>query len=122
VLGWAIVSAIPGLSETLPAIRHHHERWDGRGYPDQLAGRDIPVLGRLMAVADAFSAMTTDRPYRKGMSVTEAIKRLRDGMGTQFDPEMAQAFLRALEYREREQRRSDLALAGAGQRPTSWVG
>ncbi len=96
VLGWLIVSAIPSLAETLPAIRHHHERWDGRGYPDGLAGEAIPLLGRLMAVADAFSAMTTDRPYRKGMAVTEAVRRLRECMGTQFDPDMAQAFLRAL--------------------------
>jgi HD-GYP domain-containing protein (c-di-GMP phosphodiesterase class II) len=96
VLGWLIVSAIPSLSETLPAIRHHHERWDGRGYPDKLAGEDIPMLGRLMAVADAFSAMTTDRPYRKGMSVSEATSRLREGVGTQFDPAMVVAFVRAL--------------------------
>ena len=66
VLGYLIVSAIPSLAETLPGIRHHHERWDGRGYPDQLAGENIPLLGRLMAVPDAFSAITTDRPYRKG--------------------------------------------------------
>jgi diguanylate cyclase (GGDEF)-like protein len=100
VLGYLIVSAIPSLAETLPAIRHHHERWDGRGYPDQLAGEDIPLLGRLMAVPDAFSAMTTDRPYRKGMPVSEALKRLREGSGTQFDPTMVMAFVRALEAAE----------------------
>jgi HD-GYP domain-containing protein (c-di-GMP phosphodiesterase class II) len=75
-----------------------------------------------MAVADAFSAMTTDRPYRKGLDFGEAVKRLRDGMGTQFDPEMAQAFLRALEHREREQGRSELAMTAAGPRPPTWVG
>src|SRR5947209_7807186 len=96
VLGYLIVSAIPSLAETLPAIRHHHERWDGRGYPDKLAGEDIPLLGRLMAVPDAFSAMTTDRPYRKGLSTQEAIGRLREGVGTQFDRAMVVAFVRAL--------------------------
>jgi diguanylate cyclase (GGDEF)-like protein len=96
VLGWLIVSAIPSLSETLPAIRHHHERWDGRGYPDQLVGEQIPLLGRLMAVPDAFSAMTTDRPYRKGMDVSEAVSRLRQGSGSQFDPAIVAAFIRAL--------------------------
>jgi diguanylate cyclase (GGDEF)-like protein len=115
VLGWLIVSAIPSLSETLPAIKHHHERWDGRGYPDGLAGEDIPELGRLMAVADAFSAMTTDRPYRKGMPVQEAVKRLRDGMGTQFDPDMAQAFVRAL-------RENGDLMADAEAREPAWVG
>jgi len=96
VLGWLIVSAIPNLSETLPAIRHHHERYDGRGYPDGLAGEEIPLLGRLMAVADAFSAMTTDRPYRKGMAHVDAVTELRRGRGTQWDPEYIDAFLRAL--------------------------
>jgi diguanylate cyclase (GGDEF)-like protein len=96
VYGWLIVSAIPSLSETLPAIRHHHERYDGRGYPDGLAGEEIPLLGRLMAVADAYSAMTTDRPYRKGMPPLDAIEQLREGCGTQFDPHMVEAFLHAL--------------------------
>jgi diguanylate cyclase (GGDEF)-like protein len=96
VYGWLIVSAIPSLSETLPAIRHHHERYDGRGYPDALAGEDIPLLGRLMAVADAYSAMTTDRPYRKGMPPSQAVDQLRKGAGTQFDPVMVEAFLIAL--------------------------
>jgi HD-GYP domain-containing protein (c-di-GMP phosphodiesterase class II) len=96
VLGWLIVSAIPSLSETLPAIRHHHERYDGRGYPDALSGEEIPLLGRLMAVADAFSAMTTDRPYRKGMACEDAIAELRRGRGSQWDPELVDAFLRAL--------------------------
>jgi diguanylate cyclase (GGDEF)-like protein len=101
VYGWLIVSAIPALSETLPAIRHHHERYDGRGYPDALAGEDIPLLGRLMAVADAYSAMTTDRPYRKGMPPSQAVDQLRKGVGTQFDPAMVEAFLIALVNRAR---------------------
>jgi diguanylate cyclase (GGDEF)-like protein len=121
VLGFLIVSAIPSLAETLPGIRHHHERWDGRGYPDQLAGEEIPLLGRLMAVPDAFSAMTTDRPYRKGLPVSEAIKRLREGVGTQFDPAMVVAFVRALDA---EGRGHDAGAghAGTAARPTVWVG
>jgi HD-GYP domain-containing protein (c-di-GMP phosphodiesterase class II) len=125
VLGWLIVSAIPSLAETLPGIRHHHERWDGRGYPDQLAGEDIPLLGRLMAVPDAFSAMTTDRPYRKGLSTPEAIGRLREGAGTQFDPAMVVAFIRALGS-EGEGRGEQGELvgtaAGTASRQTTWVG
>src|SRR4029079_7646144 len=114
VLGAVLVAAVPDMSETLPGIRYHHERSDGKGYPAGLAGKDIPVMGRLMAVADAFSAMTTDRPYRKGMSVTEAVKRLREGMGTQFDPSMAQAFLRSLEARGALTGDREMILAGAG--------
>jgi HD-GYP domain-containing protein (c-di-GMP phosphodiesterase class II) len=82
-------------------VRHHHERYDGRGYPDRLAGEDIPLLGRLMAVADAFSAMTTDRPYRKGMGLAEAVDQLHKGSGTQFDPAMVDAFVKALHQRSR---------------------
>ena len=121
VFGYYIVSAIPSLSETLPAIRHHHERWDGRGYPDQLAGEDIPLLGRLMAVPDAFSAMTTDRPYRKGLSVSEAVKRLREGVGTQFDPTMVVAFIRALDVEEAG-RSAVAGRSGAAARQPVWVG
>jgi diguanylate cyclase (GGDEF)-like protein len=121
VLGYLIVSAIPSLAETLPGIRHHHERWDGRGYPDQLAGENIPLLGRLMAVPDAFSAMTTDRPYRKGLPVSEAIKRLREGVGTQFDPAMVVAFVRALDLEGRGHDEG-AGLSGGAARPTVWVG
>jgi diguanylate cyclase (GGDEF)-like protein len=119
VFGFLMVSAIPSLAETLPAIRHHHERWDGRGYPDGLKQEEIPVIGRLMAVADAFSAMTTDRPYRKGMSVSEAVRRLREGTGTQFDPEMVQAFLLALSRHSGESGTAEPRPVAAA---TSWVG
>ena len=95
VMGAAIVAAVPGLEWTLPAVRHHHERWDGRGYPDGLTGEDTPLEARIMAVADAFSAMTTDRPYRKGMSPEEARAVLEVGAGTQWDPRCVQAFLTA---------------------------
>ena len=93
-LGAAIVGGVPGFRATLPAIRHHHERWDGKGYPDRLAGTKIPLAGRIMAVADAYSALTTDRPYRKGMPVERALAILHDGAGTQWDPACVRAFLR----------------------------
>ena len=94
-MGAVIVSAVPGFEDTLDAVRHHHERWDGRGYPFGLAGDDIPFLARLLAVADAYSAMTLDRPYRKGMSAARALSVLEAGAGDQWDPECVHAFLRA---------------------------
>jgi len=98
-LGELIVGGIPGMESILDAVRSHHERWDGGGYPDQLRGEQIPFMGRLLAVADAFSAMTTDRPYRKGMDFSVALEEIRANIGTQFDPTMAQAFIAACEKR-----------------------
>ncbi len=92
-MGANIVSAVPGFEEALDAIRHHHERWDGGGYPFGLVGKETPLTARLMAVADAYSAMTTDRPYRKGMPPQKARQILEEGMGTQWDPECVRAFL-----------------------------
>jgi diguanylate cyclase (GGDEF)-like protein/PAS domain S-box-containing protein len=92
MMGAIIVSAVPGLEATLDAVRHHHERWDGDGYPWGLRGEEIPVIARLMAVADAFSAMTTDRPYRKAMASQAALDILQEGAGTQWDPECVAAF------------------------------
>ena len=95
IMGAVIVGAVAGLEETLDAIRHHHERWDGGGYPDGLAGTDIPFLARLMAVADAYSALTTDRPYRKGMEAECALHILAHGAGEQWDKNCVEAFLTA---------------------------
>jgi diguanylate cyclase (GGDEF)-like protein/PAS domain S-box-containing protein len=94
-MGAVIVGAVPGLEETLNAVQHHHERWDGHGYPFGLKEEQTPLIARLMAVADAFSAMTTQRPYRQGMSHDKALKILEQGAGTQWDPECVDAFLRA---------------------------
>ena len=91
--GALIVGAIPSLQHILPAVRHHHERWDGRGYPDALAGEDIPLIARIMAVADAVSAMTTDRPYRNGMEWPQVFDNIEKGLGTQFDPEIGRVFV-----------------------------
>lgn len=74
------------FSECAKYVRGHHERFDGAGYPDRLAGEDIPPGARIIAVADAFDAMTTTRPYRKGLPIAEAYRRLAEGAGTQWDP------------------------------------
>ena len=95
LMGSVIVGAVPGFEETLDAVRHHHERWDGEGYPFGLSGEETPLIARLMAVADAYSAMTTDRPYRKGMESAQARQILREGAGTQWDTNCVEAFLRA---------------------------
>ncbi len=102
-LGALIVGAIPGMEEIVDAVRSHHERWDGGGYPDGTEGKATPMIGRLMAVADAFSAITTDRPYRRGADFGTALAEIRANIGTQFDPVMAHAFLRAAERRRPSQ-------------------
>lgn len=96
VLGEAILRQIqPGdaMAPLLPGVRSHHERYDGRGYPDGLAGLDIPLFGRILAVADAFDAMTSDRPYRAGMALSRARTILEEGSGTQWDPLFVEAFV-----------------------------
>ena len=93
VLGERIIAPIDRLQEVRVVVRHCHERWDGRGYPDGLAGENIPLESRIIFVCDAFHAMTTDRPYRKRLGVDEACRRLREGAGTQFDPAVVDVFL-----------------------------
>ena len=95
MMGAVIVGAVPGLEGILDAVRHHHERWDGAGYPFGLIGEETPLTARLMSVADAYSAMTTDRPYRKGMGQAKARAILEAGAGTQWDPACVRAFLDA---------------------------
>lgn len=92
-MGAIIVNAVPAFKEIIPGVRNHHERWDGKGYPDALAGENTPQIARILAVADAYSAMTTDRPYRKGMTSDIAISILQEGSGTQWDPECVEAFI-----------------------------
>jgi HD-GYP domain-containing protein (c-di-GMP phosphodiesterase class II) len=77
-------------------VRAHHERWDGRGYPDGLSGEDVPYEARILTICDAYDAMTSDRPYREGLSVTEAVEELRACAGTQFDPRLVEPFLEGL--------------------------
>ena len=85
------------LQRIVPWVYHHQERWDGTGYPDGLKGDAIPLAARIIAVVDAFNAMTTDRPYRKARSVTEARAEIERNAGTQFDPQLAEAFLRLMD-------------------------
>ena len=96
-LGDAIVRDVPSVDLVRGGIRHHHERWDGKGYLDNLEGEEIPIIGRILAVADAFSAMTTTRPYRKALSVEEALKRLTDAAGTQLQEELVVEFVTGVE-------------------------
>ncbi len=90
--GEEILSKIPQLKDIIPGVKHHHERFDGRGYPDGLLGENIDITARIIAVADSFDAMTTDRPYRKGFAFEEAFEELRRNAGTQFDPDIIEAF------------------------------
>jgi diguanylate cyclase (GGDEF)-like protein len=92
-LGEKIVSQIPELVDTLPGIRHHHERFDGRGYPDRLVGAEISDMARILAIADTFDAMTSNRPYRNGLPEHVALEEIEKNAGTQFDPEFAIRFV-----------------------------
>jgi diguanylate cyclase (GGDEF)-like protein len=96
-LGHLIVRDMAHLGDVRAGIRHHHERWDGRGYLDGLSGTEIPLVARILAVADAFSAMTTSRPYRKALPVEEALRRLTDAADSQLDPHLAVTFVQAME-------------------------
>jgi len=93
--GSEILSHIKQLQDIIPGVRGHHEKYDGTGYPDHLKGRDIPLIARIIAVSDAFDAMTTDRPYRKGLDNEKAFEELRRNRGAQFDPEVVDAFIDA---------------------------
>jgi diguanylate cyclase (GGDEF)-like protein len=92
-IGERILRAIPGLGAVARIVRHEHERWDGNGYPDQLAGAEIPVGSRIILACDAYHAMTSDRPYRKAMAHAEALAELSGNAGTQFDPEVVEALV-----------------------------
>ncbi len=93
--GAEIVRPLRSFEAPEPVVLHHHERFDGTGYPYGLRGEEIPLSARIVAVADSFDAMTTDRPYRAGMSLETAFQRLEDGKGEQWDPDAVDAFLAA---------------------------
>jgi putative nucleotidyltransferase with HDIG domain len=96
-LGHRILADIRQLSNVLPVVLHHHEQWDGRGYPHGLAGEEIPLLARIAAVADAYDAMSSDRPYRKGMPPEKVEAIFRDGAGRQWDAKVVEAFFSVLD-------------------------
>jgi HD-GYP domain-containing protein (c-di-GMP phosphodiesterase class II) len=94
-IGHKILIDLKKLDEVLPVVLHHHESWDGQGYPHHLPGLQIPLAARILAVADAFDAMSSDRPYRKGMPDGKIDDILRAGAGSQWDPDVVDAFFRA---------------------------
>ncbi|UCF98395.1 MAG: HD-GYP domain-containing protein [Spirochaetaceae bacterium] len=98
--GKRMIQDISFLKAAIPHVLYHHERYDGSGYPEHLAGADIPVPSRIIAVADVFDAVTNDRPQRKRMSFDEAVKLIKKGSGTQFDPKVVKAFLKLVESGE----------------------
>jgi HD-GYP domain-containing protein (c-di-GMP phosphodiesterase class II) len=94
-VGARLIGALAPTREAIPFVMYHHERWDGGGYPSGLAGAAIPEGARILAVADAFDAMTSTRPYRRALPIERALREVERCAGTQFDPEMAHAFLEA---------------------------
>ena len=93
--GAAIMGAIPQLADVIPGMKHHHEKWEGGGYPDGLKGEAIPMQARIVTVADTFDAMTTTRPYQKAMEIGYVVERIKSFSGIRYDPVVVEAFLRA---------------------------
>ncbi len=91
--GWAVLRMLPGFERAALDILHHHESVDGRGYPAGLKGQEIPIVSRIVCVIDAFDAMVSSRPYRQGLPYEEAVRRLTEASGTQFDSAVVQCFL-----------------------------
>jgi len=100
VKGAAIMEAIPQLRDVIPGMKHHHERWEGGGYPEGLRGEDIPLQARIVSVADTFDAMTTTRPYQRAMDIRFVFQRLRDLAGNRFDPSVVEALIQSYEKGE----------------------
>lgn len=97
IIGSDLILAVsPELAPIARAIRAHHERWDGGGYPDQLSGHDIPLLGRIVAIADAYDSMTHDRPYRARLSAAQVLDEIQREAGRQFDPKLVPIFISLL--------------------------
>ena len=93
-IGARILSDVKQLEDIIPGVLYHHERYDGKGYPSGIAGKDIPLMGRIICLADCFDAMTSNRTYRKALPLEVALSEIRRCSGTQFDPELAETFLR----------------------------
>lgn len=92
-IGARILRDVKQVQDIIPGVMHHHERYDGRGYPSKLAGEDIPLMGRIICLADCFDAMTSSRTYRKALPIETALEEIRRNAGTQFDPKLAEVFL-----------------------------
>jgi HD-GYP domain-containing protein (c-di-GMP phosphodiesterase class II) len=91
--GWTVIRNLPGLEQTSLYVLHHHENFDGTGYPAKLKNSEIPIGSRIVSVIDAFDAMVSSRPYRKGLPLEEAFRRLNEASGTQFDPAVIKSFI-----------------------------
>lgn len=100
-LGAEMIAKVHSLQHLVPIVRHHHEHWDGKGYPEGLTGKNIPLEARILSVADAVEAMASDRPYRRGLPQVEVIQELERNSGTQFDPEVVCAFIDAVNKQEK---------------------
>ena len=83
----------PSLRDLIPIVRHHHEKIDGTGYPDNLVGKDIPLAAKIVAIADTYHALISDRPYRKGMNIEKAISIMEEGAGSQWDADLVRTFI-----------------------------
>jgi HD-GYP domain-containing protein (c-di-GMP phosphodiesterase class II) len=90
--GWTVIRKLRGLEQSSLCVLHHHENFDGAGYPAKLKGHETPIGARIVSVIDAFDAMVSARPYRKGMPIPEALKRLHEASGRQFDPAVVKSF------------------------------
>lgn len=95
--GYRILESIPRFSNIAEAVLHHHERWDGTGYPDGLKEQDIPLLSRILSIVDSYDVMVSGRPYKQAMSLEEVINELKSCSGTQFNPELVDVFLGILQ-------------------------
>lgn len=100
LFGIAMLTVVRGTADLVPAIKHHHERFDGKGYPDGLAGEEIPLAARILALADSYDAMLTERPYRKPLSIEEIICEIESQSGKQFDPQLARVFIEIIRQGE----------------------
>jgi putative nucleotidyltransferase with HDIG domain len=112
-IGCRILECVQGFTPYLPAVEFHHENWDGSGYPRSLHGKEIPLAARIVHVADAWDAMTSDRPYRRGFSPARALAVIRINAGTHFDPEIAELFAQMMNVEATEEYQSILRLASA---------
>jgi putative nucleotidyltransferase with HDIG domain len=96
-IGVSIIRKLPFMEESIGIVKSHHERYDGGGYPDGLKGEAIPYFARILAISDAFDAMTSERRYRRARSLGDAVRELKHYAGTQFDPKLTQAFLQLID-------------------------
>ena len=106
VIGFNLLSGVTALTDELVIVRSHHERFDGKGYPDGKSSHELPIFVLIVSVADAIDAMTSDRPYREAITLAAALEQVRKGAGTHFDPDVAEAVL-------------DAAKNGAFENPTT---